>query len=110
MNATLNSHATSPLLRPWTWLQQLMSFAAPRGAAAAPQGRVHLLERGDMIEMHEPAHHVVSCLKGTVWVTQDHSADDWVIVRGARHQAEVNSRMLLHAMDEARVVVSARRP
>lgn len=110
MNATLNSHATSPLLRPGAWLQQLLSFASPRGAAAAEPTHMHRLERGDTIEIHDPARHVVSCLMGTVWVTQDHSADDWVIERGSRYQAQVNSRMLLHAMGEARVVVSARRP
>ena len=110
MNSTLNSHATPPLLRPWTWLQQLMSFAAPRAPAVAPVARMHRLERGDTIEIHEPAHHAVSWLKGTVWVTQDHSADDWILERGARYQAAFNSRMLLHAIDEARVVVSARRP
>jgi quercetin dioxygenase-like cupin family protein len=110
MNSTLNSHATPALLRPWTWLQQLMSFAAPRAPAVAPVARVHRLERGDTIEIHEPAHHAVSCLKGTVWVTQDHSADDWILERGTRYQAAFNSRMLLHAIDEARVVVSARRP
>ena len=110
MNATLNSHAAQPLLRPWVWLQHLFSFAAPSSAASAEVTRVVRLERGDTIEIHDPAHRVVSCLMGTVWVTQDHSADDWVIERGSRFQARVNSRMLLHAMGEARIVVSARRP
>ena len=86
-----------------------MSFAVPRGAALAEPTRVHRLERGDTIEVHNPAQHDVSCLKGTVWVTPDHSADDWVLERGLRFRAQVNSRMLLHAMGEARVVVSARR-
>ena len=86
-----------------------MSFAVPRGAALAEPTRVHRLERGDTIEVHSPAQHEVPWLKGTVWVTQDHSADDWVLERGLRVRAQVNSRMLLHAMGEARVVVSARR-
>ena len=109
MNTTLQSHATSPLLRPWVWLQQLVSFAAPRGTATAELSRMHRLERGDTIEIQDPAQRVVSCLRGTVWVTQDHSADDWVLERGSRYRARVNSRMLLHAMGEARVVVSSRR-
>lgn len=109
MNTTLTSHASSPLLRPWVWFQQLMSFATPRGAATAEVTRVLRLERGDTIEIQDPAHRVVSCLQGTVWVTQDHSADDWVMERGARFRARVNSRLLLQAMGEARIVVSARR-
>ena len=109
MNPVLQSHATAPLLRPWVWLQQWMFFAAPRGAATAEVTRMHRMERGDTIEIQDPAHCVVHCLKGTVWVTQDHSADDWVLERGSRYQAKVNSRMLLHAMGDVRVVVSARR-
>jgi hypothetical protein len=108
MNTTLSGPAIPPLLRLWAWFQQWLSLASPRSATTAEVTRVLRLERGDTIEIQDPAHRVVSCLKGTVWVTQDHTANDWVMERGARFRARVNSRMLLQAMGEARIVVSAR--
>jgi Protein of unknown function (DUF2917) len=99
------THAT--LLRdPRTWLQQLLSL---QSRSAAPTSVVRRLEKGETFRVEQPQLHELACLQGTLWITQDQDPDDHILQRGERYAPGSEVCMLVHALSDARVAVTARR-
>ena len=101
-------HATrATLLRdPLNWLQQLLS---PLSRSAAPTSVVRRLEKGETCRVEQPHLHELICLQGTLRITQDQDPDDHILERGERYSPGSTECMLVHAMSDARVAVTARR-
>jgi hypothetical protein len=105
---SVSVHAThATLLRdPWTRLQQLLS---PLSRSAAPTSVVRRLEKGETCRVEQPHLHELVCLQGTLWITQDQDSDGHMLERGERYSPGSAVCMLVHAMSDARVAVTARR-
>jgi hypothetical protein len=105
---SVSVHATpATLLRdPWTRLQQLLG---PLSRSAAPTSVVRRLEKGETFRVQKPHLHELACLQGTLWITQDQDPDDHILERGERFSPGSTVCMLVHAMSDARVAVTARR-
>ena len=108
MNTTLLSSHTPALRSPLAWLQKAMAFV-PHASTASPVNQVHVLEAGDTIEVTQPLQHELVCMKGRLWITHDNMPADVVIDRGERYVAASDSRMLVHAIGDARLIVCSLR-
>ena len=107
MNASLHSPHPSAFFRsPLAWLQQAMAMAfAPHAATGKPTYEFHVLDAGDTIDVLQPLQHELVCLKGRLWITHDHAPADVVIERGQCYRPGSGSRMLVHAVADARLMV-----
>jgi Protein of unknown function (DUF2917) len=105
MNVSIHRTHATLLSDPATWLQQVLgSFARP----AAPAAIVRHLAKGETFKVEDPQLHDLSCLQGTLWVTQDQDPEDHILERGDRYASGSAVCMLVHAMSDARVVVTRR--
>lgn len=111
MNASLHSthtSASSAFSGPLAWLRQVaLSFVthAPSTSPADAQLQIHVLDAGDTIDLAQPLQHELVCLHGRLWITHDHAPADVVVERGQCYRPGSGSRMLVHAMGDARVMV-----
>ena len=112
MNATLHSThtpASSTFSSPLAWLQRAMAGAADAAHAAsshaAEQPQIHVLEAGHTIDVPQPLRHELVCLKGQLWITHDHTPVDVVVECGQCYRPGSGSRMLVHALGDARLMV-----
>ena len=108
MNASLhNTHTHTPAFSsPLAWLQRALAFA-PHAASCKPKNEFHVLDAGDTIDVLQPLQHELVCLKGRLWITHDHAPADVVIERGQCYRPDSGSRMLVHAVGDARLMVRA---
>jgi hypothetical protein len=91
----------------WQLVDALRAAAAARLAPPRRAMAAHRLDRGATLRVARPAGVVVVCLAGTLWITHDGAAEDIVLEAGERHLARNPGRMLVHAMDTARVLTIA---
>ena len=116
MNASLHSthaSASSALSSPLAWLRQAALTLAAHATSTSPadaQPRVHVLDAGDTLDVPLPLQHELVCLKGRLWITHDHAPADVVIERGQCYRPGNGSRMLVHAIGNARLLVRTLQP
>jgi redox-sensitive bicupin YhaK (pirin superfamily) len=108
MNASFQTAHASPLSSPVAWLQQLMGFVSASGATTSARRQMVTLEPGDTLVLSNPGQRELLCLAGALWITHDELPEDHVVERGQRYVPAADSRMSVHAMNQARVCVSWR--
>lgn len=91
---------------PLAWLQQWAGLSGERPLARG--GRYAELDSGDSLELDDPQHLQLVCLKGMLWITHAGLADDNVIERGQRYVTAATSRMRVCAVGAARVHIAPR--
>jgi hypothetical protein len=106
MSVSVHSTHASLLSNPWTWLQQALG---PLFRTAAPASVVRKMEKGESFRVVDPQLHELACLQGTLWVTHDQDPEDRILERGERYAPGSAVCMLVHAISDARVAVTARR-
>ena len=108
MNASLHRRqpsASSIFGGSLAWLRQQVNGALPTTAASHTSLQVLVLDAGDTIEVPQPLRSELVCLKGRLWITHDHEPADVVIERGQCYRPDSGSRMTVHAIGDARLMV-----
>lgn len=101
MQLSFDHHAAAR--QPLSWMFGPVAGAAP--AASPLPALPTTMRRGQTLAIDQPQ--VVICTEGTLWVTHDHMPEDHIVEAGGRCAAG-RSRMLVHAMTDARVEFVAR--
>jgi hypothetical protein len=65
-----------------------------------------LLQRGQLQRVQDARGHVVLCLDGTLWLTQEGDTRDVVLEAGDEARIDRDGLTLLHALRDARYVLS----
>lgn len=110
MHTAFASTATATAAaHPVRWMQGLLQAFAPHLTAAmphaTPQGvpSPRALGRGQTLVIENPLGQGLVCTEGALWITHDNNPADHVVERGGRHVAAGSSRMLVHAMSDAKL-------
>ncbi len=86
---------------PWLWRT---SRAAEKGLTMVPVvGNMHDIQKGATLVVHHPVHRDVTCLQGVLWITHDGDSKDIVLDAGGHYEADRPTRMLIHALEDARI-------
>lgn len=97
---------------PLRWLQGLLRAVAPQVAAAGPSGArrapsPRAMRRGETLVIDQPQGQAVICTEGALWITHDSEPADHVLEGGGRYTPALGTRMLVHALSDARIEVLA---
>jgi hypothetical protein len=65
------------------------------------------LEQGDLLPLDRAKGVRVSCVDGTLWLTEERGAADVVLQPGQSYEVEATGRTLVQAMSRSRVAVQA---
>ena len=65
------------------------------------------LEQGDLLPLDRAKGVRVSCVDGTLWLTEERGAADVVLQPGQSYEVEATGRTLVQAMNRSRVAVQA---
>lgn len=65
------------------------------------------LQRGDILPLERASGVRLSCLEGTLWLTEENAPVDVVLSTGEAYDVEAKGRTLVQAMTTARVAVEA---
>lgn len=63
------------------------------------------LERQTVLSLHDSRGATVHCLSGSLWITQDQDASDFVLRPGEWHRISRNGTTLVQAMDASRIAL-----
>lgn len=85
----------------WPWRKS--RAAESRLTMIAAVGAMHDIQKGATLVVQKPAHHDVTCLQGVLWITHDGDTKDIVLDAGEHYEVERPTRMLIHALDNARI-------
>ena len=86
---------------PWLWRT---SRVAEKGLTMIPVvGNMHDIQKGATLVVHKPQHRDVTCLQGALWITHDGDTKDIVLDAGEHYEADRPTRMLIHALENARI-------
>ena len=77
-------------------------FAAPAGILP----RTHEMARGAIYRIEQPDGCRVACLSGSIWVTQDRDPRDIMLAAGEDCRITGNARVLVQALEAARISLS----
>jgi hypothetical protein len=93
-------------------LQSLLRAVAPQVAAAGPSAvrpspSPRQMRRGETLVIDQPQGQAVICTEGALWITHDCEPADHVLEGGGRYSATCSTRMLVHAMSDAKIEVFA---
>ena len=83
-------------------------FSAARAGVVSDQG-VHTgpadqsmcLIQGQHVHLHDGKEHVVTARRGTLWITQDGDARDWILEAGESAGFDRHGDILITAMSDA---------
>jgi hypothetical protein len=88
-----------------SWTRQFFDrTAAPATRSAtrtAPQAQT--LPTGRFIRVQRPLGRDVHCDKGSLWLTFDGDPRDVILIAGQAHRCDRNTRLIVQALDEARL-------
>ena len=80
------------------------SRVAEKGLTMIPVvGNMHDIQKGATLVVHKPQHRDVTCLQGALWITHDGDPKDIVLDAGEHYEADRPTRMLIHALENARI-------
>jgi hypothetical protein len=65
------------------------------------------LQRGDILPLERATGVRLSCLEGTLWLTEENAPVDVVLAAGDAYDVEAKGRTLVQAMAASRVAVEA---
>ena len=65
------------------------------------------LEQGDLLPLDRAKGVRVSCVEGSLWLTEERGAADVVLQPGQSYEVEATGRTLVQAMSRSRVAVQA---
>jgi ferric-dicitrate binding protein FerR (iron transport regulator) len=65
------------------------------------------LEQGDLLPLDRAKGVRVSCVEGSLWLTEERAAADIVLQPGQSYEVEAAGRTLVQAMSRSRVAVEA---
>jgi hypothetical protein len=65
------------------------------------------LEQGDLLPLDRAKGVRVSCVEGSLWLTEERGAADVVLQPGQSYEVEATGRTLVQAMSRSRVAVEA---
>lgn len=89
------------------WLRAFGQVMAPTPKLATRQRQsVHAIEKNVLVEIAHPYGATIDCLTGSVWVTLDNDLRDVVLGPGQSFRVDSNQRVLVQALDAARVRVN----
>ena len=89
------------------WLRAFSQSMAPAPKLATRQRQtVHVIEKTALVEIAHPYGATIDCLTGSVWVTLDNDMRDVVLSSGQRFRVDSNQRVLVQALDVARVRIN----
>lgn len=94
---TANRARLAPLARWTALLQRWLAPAAPQ----APQR----LDKGATTWIAQPLGRSITCEAGTLWLTFDGEPLDLILAAGQSHRCDKASKLGIHAMTAARVLV-----
>jgi quercetin dioxygenase-like cupin family protein len=78
---------------------------APPAQPDAGTEPLHALPRGATLAVDAPLGQEVYCIAGTLWITHDRDPEDHVVEAGRTYVPACGTRMLVHALADARFVV-----
>lgn len=110
MNTTFSNALSTTAPSPLRWLQGLLRAVAPQVAAAGPTAvrpapHQRQMRRGETLVIDQPQGHAVICTEGALWITHDSEPADQVLEGGSRYTPTLGTRMLVHALSDARIEV-----
>jgi hypothetical protein len=86
---------------------RLPQTAARRGRWIAPAGAAPLaLGKGATRAVQRPEGVTIECQRGCLWLTHDGDPRDVVLCAGQRYTSLLGQRLLVHALEDAQVVVA----
>jgi hypothetical protein len=65
------------------------------------------LEQGDLLPLDSAKGVRISCVEGSLWLTEERGAADVVLQPGQSYEVEATGRTLVQAMSRSRVAVEA---
>ena len=65
------------------------------------------LEQGDLLPLDSAKGVRISCVEGSLWLTEERGAADVVLQPGQSYEVEATGRTLVQAMSRSRVAVQA---
>jgi hypothetical protein len=65
------------------------------------------LEQGDLLPLDRAKGVRISCVEGSLWLTEERGAADVVLQPGQSYEVEATGRTLVQAMSPSRVAVQA---
>lgn len=77
--------------------------AATRVTMIPAVGNMHDIQKGATLAVANPMHCEVVCLQGSLWITHDGDTKDILLDAGEHHGVDRSTRMLIHALESARV-------
>ena len=101
MNIAFNPKAS--IAHPFFWLA-LKSLVRPTRVTIIPAvGDMQSLQKGATLAVDKPLYCEVVCLQGALWITHDGDTRDIVLEAGQHYAVDCAARMLVHALDSARI-------
>jgi hypothetical protein len=79
---------------------------APHHRGAAPRHAVHVLPRSGFHGESHPLGLTLHCISGCVWLTHDRDSRDIVLEAGESHTCDRDTRLVVHALEAARIGVA----
>ena len=94
--------------RPATdWLRAFGQVMSPTHKLVTRQRQsVHAIDKNALFEIAHPYGATIDCLTGSVWVTLDNDPRDVVLGTGQSFRVDSNQRVLVLALEAARVRVN----
>lgn len=100
MNLALNPFAGFPALRLPGTSRQRASWVVP-----TPHP-VQTIDKGAILVVLKPAGKTVTCVRGSLWITQDGDMKDVVISAGDSYTLERPARMLVSGLEASSVMLA----
>ena len=88
-------------LAPWFRRAPAPAITRRPGASAGPSSQ--LLHKNATLDVRNPMGVTVECIYGSLWLTHDGDCKDIILEAGQRYSSATRARLLVHALDTARV-------
>jgi hypothetical protein len=88
-------------LAPWFRRAPAPAITRRPGASAGPSSQ--LLHKNATLDVRNPMGVTVECIYGSLWLPHDGDCKDIILEAGQRYSSATRARLLVHALDTARV-------
>jgi hypothetical protein len=85
------------------WFRRAPAPAITRRPVASAGPSSQLLHKNATLDVRNPMGVTVECIYGSLWLTHDGDCKDIILEAGQRYSSATRARLLVHALDTARV-------